>query len=258
LNKKEDLILTVIGPAGSGKTFLACLDAINRLKEQKIKKIVITRPAVSVDEDLGFLPGNIDKKMFPWTKPMFDVFLKFYSKSEINNMLANDLIEICPLCFMRGRTFDDSFIIADEMQNSTPNQMLMLLTRIGSNSRMVITGDLVQSDRINDNGLRDLVNKLKHKNNSDNLFLLEMDNEDIHRSELVNKVLNIYKPNDVMIYNKCQNLTILNNTNTITNTNTSIPNNTSTNSRVSKKEQDDCAIISLNDYKKLKKHNKNI
>jgi phosphate starvation-inducible PhoH-like protein len=192
LNRKDDLIVAVTGPAGSGKTFMACMHAIQQLKDGAIQKIVLTRPAVSVDEDLGFLPGNIDKKMLPWTKPMFDAFSRVYSKSELLQLLSGDKIEICPLCFMRGRTFDNSFIIADEMQNSTPNQMLMLLTRIGRNSKMVVNGDLEQSDRIHHNGLKDLVFKLK-KRKGEKIHLVQMDEQDIQRSELVSYVLEMYQ-----------------------------------------------------------------
>lgn len=192
LDSKNDYILSVVGPAGTGKTLLACNKAIEELKNKNINKIVITRPVVPVEEELGFLPGNIEKKMNPWIRPIFDIFLETYSKSEINNMIINNIIEISPLGFMRGRTFKNSFIIADEMQNSTPNQMLMLLTRIGINSKMVITGDLAQSDRIKNNGLRDFVYRIKNNVMPDNFNLIEMENSDIQRSKLVNDVLRLY------------------------------------------------------------------
>jgi len=192
LNSKNDYILSVIGPAGTGKTLLACNKAIEDLKNKNIDKIIITRPVVPVEEELGFLPGNIEKKMDPWTRPIFDIFLETYSKSEINNMVLNGIIEISPLGFMRGRTFKNSFIIADEMQNSSPNQMLMLLTRIGVNSKIVITGDLAQSDRIENNGLKDFVYRLKNNKLPDNFFLVEMENSDIQRSQLVANILSLY------------------------------------------------------------------
>lgn len=192
LNNDDEFVVTAIGPAGTGKTFLACLSAINKLKENKINKIIITRPVISVEEEIGFLPGNIEKKMEPWTRPIFDVFFEFYDKSEINNMLSNGKIEISPLGFMRGRTFRDSFIIADEMQNSTPNQMLMLLTRFGKNSKGVINGDLYQSDRIKNNGLLDLHNKLVHSTQNKLFGLVEFDNNDVQRSKIVKNVLELY------------------------------------------------------------------
>jgi hypothetical protein len=169
--------------------------------------------------------------MEPWTRPIFDVFLEFYSKSEINNLLSNNKIEISPLGFMRGRTFINSIIIADEMQNSTPNQMLMLLTRIGTNSKIIINGDLNQSDRIEKNGLIDLVNKLKNNKtilSENNLFyLLEFNNDDIQRSKVVKGVLNLYnieKINKTNLVNETFNKIndALNKTNIVNKTNDTI------------------------------------
>jgi len=192
LDAKTDYILSIIGPAGTGKTLFACNKAIQQLKNKSIEKIIITRPTVSVDEEIGFLPGNIEQKLQPWTRPIYEIFLELYSKSELTNMIKNNIIEISPLSFMRGRTFKNSFIIADEMQNSTPNQMLMLLTRIGVNSRMVITGDLAQSDRMENNGLKDFVFKLKNNNMPENLYLIEMEEQDVQRSKLVYDILQLY------------------------------------------------------------------
>jgi len=122
----------------------------------KVEKIIVTRPAVSADEDLGFLPGTLEEKMAPWTRPIFDVFSGIFLCNEIENMIQEGIIEISPLAYMRGRTFKNAYIIADEMQNATPSQMKMLLTRIGENSKMAVTGDLAQADRLKDNGLLDL------------------------------------------------------------------------------------------------------
>lgn len=199
LDQEKDYIITAIGPAGTGKTLFACKKAIDSLNKKIIDKIIITRPAVSVEEDFGFLPGKIEKKMEPWTRPIFDIFLESFSKSELNNMISNGIIEISPLGFMRGRTFKNSFIIADEMQNSSPNQMLMLLTRIGDNSRMVITGDLHQSDRITNNGLKDFVYKLKNKLIPDNFYLIEMEQDDVQRSSLVTSALQLYNPDSKIL-----------------------------------------------------------
>jgi phosphate starvation-inducible PhoH-like protein len=203
LAQDSNYVLSVVGPPGTGKTLLSCVTAIQKLKENKIDKIIITRPIVSVEEEnIGFLPGNLEKKMDPWTRPIYDVFLDFYSKAEINNMIINNKIEISPLGYMRGRTFKNSFILADEMQNSTPNQMLMLLTRIGINSKIVITGDLKQSDLINDNGLEDLVFRFKNKKIPDNFYLIEMNDSDIQRSDIVVDILKIYdkyeEPNKIV------------------------------------------------------------
>ena len=198
LTRDTEYLVSVIGPAGTGKTLLACVKGIEKLKENKIEKIIITRPIVSVEEEeLGFLPGNIDRKMDPWVRPIYDVFLDFYSKKEMSDLILNNKIEISPLGFMRGRTFKNSLIIADEMQNSTPNQMLMLLTRIGIGSQIVITGDLEQSDLISKNGLQDLVYKLETKKNTfENFYLIKMNEDDIQRSNIVRQVLKLYKKPD--------------------------------------------------------------
>jgi phosphate starvation-inducible PhoH-like protein len=148
LDNAENKVVVVLGPAGTGKTLFACLNAIKDLKAGVINRIVITRPVVPVEEeDIGFLPGNLRNKMDPWIRPIFDIFLEFYSQRDIDTMVKTGVIEIAPLAFMRGRTFKRCFILADEMQNSSPSQMLMLMTRIGEGSRMVVGGDLHQSDR---------------------------------------------------------------------------------------------------------------
>lgn len=196
LDKDNEYLLSIVGPAGTGKTLLACVKGIEKLKENKIDKIIITRPVISVEEEnIGFLPGNIEKKMEPWVRPIYDVFLNFYSKKEINQLIINNKLEFSPLGFMRGRTFKNSLIIADEMQNSTPTQMLMLLTRIGINSKIVITGDLKQSDLKVKNGLHDLMKKLEKKLPK-NFYLVKLDEGDVQRSSIVNEILNIYENDD--------------------------------------------------------------
>jgi phosphate starvation-inducible PhoH-like protein len=212
-NKKNDLIVAV-GPAGSGKTMFACLKAMESLKKNDVNKIILTRPVVPVEEDIGFLPGNIVKKMDPWTRPIFDLFLEYYSQNEITQMINNGIIEISPLAYMRGRTFKNAFIIADEMQNSSPNQMMMLTTRIGTNSRMVITGDLQQSDKLIDNGLKDFISKYNYfsnndfnNNNSSEIKIVYLNNSDVLRSAIVQKVLNIYNFKKPIINNSTQIIT---------------------------------------------------
>ena len=162
LNQSKSIVFG-IGPAGTGKTLLACQAAVKSFLENDISKIIVTRPAVSTDEDLGFLPGTLEQKMAPWTRPIFDVLREYFYSGEIESMIREGIIEISPLAYMRGRTFKRAFIIADEMQNATPNQMKMLLTRIGMYSKMAVTGDLAQADRLNDNGLIDFVNQIKRK-----------------------------------------------------------------------------------------------
>jgi len=216
LNNDNCKIVIVVGPAGTGKTLFACLKAINLLKAGSINKIVITRPTVTVEEDLGFLPGNINKKMDPWTRPIFDLFSEHYSKAEVDNLLLNGIIEISPLAFMRGRTFKRCIIIADEMQNSSPNQMKMLTTRIGVNTRMIITGDLNQSDLGKDNGLLDVTNKIKlfdkYNNDTGLISYIELNRNDVERSEIVKKMIEIYDykyiaNNETNIKNELVNIT---------------------------------------------------
>jgi phosphate starvation-inducible PhoH-like protein len=194
LNNDDTKIVVAVGPAGTGKTLFACQKAITSLKSEQIHKIIITRPVVTVEEEIGFLPGNLIKKMDPWTKPIFDIFLEYYTKNELDLMLSNGKIEICPLAFMRGRTFKHAFIIADEMQNSSPNQMKMLTTRIGNNCKMIITGDLKQTDILKENGLHDFIKKIRDYNDMSTLIeLAHFDKIDIERSEIVKKVIEIYE-----------------------------------------------------------------
>lgn len=211
-------MIFVIGPAGTGKTLLACNQAINELKQGSIEKIIITRPVVPVEEDIGFLPGNINKKMDPWTRPIFDIFLEFYSQRDIDMMLQNGVIEISPLAYMRGRTFKKAFVIADEMQNSSPNQMMMLTTRLGLGSKMVVTGDLKQSDKGTYSGLLDFIKKFniyenlfnkrqevdvmynetfKEFNHQMGIKLVKLENSDVERSPIVSRILEIYDEENV-------------------------------------------------------------
>lgn len=199
LQDPQTKIVLGVGPAGSGKTLFACNVAVEELKKGAIQKIILTRPAVTVEEELGYLPGTILKKMDPWTRPLFDILLEFYSQKDIDSMLHGGTIEISPLAYMRGRTFKRAFIIADEMQNSSPNQMVMLTTRIGEQSKMVITGDLFQSDRGPNNGLADFLQKLKKfdtgmAEKEPAIRYVELENEDIQRSPIVSKIVNIYNP----------------------------------------------------------------
>ena len=180
------------GPAGTGKTLLSTLYAIKSLKEGTARKIVITRPAVSVDEQHGYLPGTLVEKMSPWTRPMFDIFEEYYNSSEIGHMVKENIIEIAPLAYMRGRTFKHSVIIADEMQNATDNQMKMLLTRIGDCSKLIVTGDLDQHDRgYQDNGLKKFTDRLA-KRNSDMIGAVEFSKSEVERHPVVTEVLSLY------------------------------------------------------------------
>ena len=186
-------IVIGVGPAGTGKTLFACNAAVDKLRSGSIGKIVITRPVVSVEEDIGFLPGNLVMKMDPWTRPIFDILLELYTQKDIDSMIHAGTIEISPLAYMRGRTFKRAFVIADEMQNSSPSQMLMLMTRMGEGSKLVITGDLNQSDRMKDNGLRDLLQRMKRTDSVPGIGCVELDMEDVERSKIVRSVLKLYE-----------------------------------------------------------------
>lgn len=193
LQEAQKHIVFAIGPAGTGKTMLACQWAVKLFQEGQIDKIVVTRPAVSVDEQHGFLPGTLQQKMEPWTRPIFDVFEEYYYAREIEDMVKEGVIEISPLAYMRGRTFKRSFIIADEMQNATPSQMKMLLTRLGEGSRMVVTGDLNQADRPSNNGLLEFLNLYKEFKNHKYVDICQFDLKDVERHEAVKEILKIYK-----------------------------------------------------------------
>jgi phosphate starvation-inducible protein PhoH and related proteins len=192
LYEESTSIVLAIGPAGTGKTMLAVQFGIKLFQEGKVDRIVVTRPAVSVDEDLGFLPGDLNEKMAPWTRPIFDVLGEYYQKKEIASMLEEGVIEISPLAYMRGRTFKNAYIVADEMQNATVNQMKMLLTRLGEGSKMVVTGDLAQADRLSDNGLIDFCNLLEQKEYLEHIDIIRFDNKDIERHNAVKEVLAVY------------------------------------------------------------------
>jgi phosphate starvation-inducible PhoH-like protein len=193
LDPKVDVVVT-LGPAGTGKTYLAMQAAIRALRKRDIDRIVLTRPAVGVeDERHGFLPGDLVSKMEPWTRPLLDVIREYYRPREIIKMLEDQVIEISPLAFMRGRTFKQSWVIADEMQNATPSQMKMLLTRIGADSRIIVTGDVEQADRTHtENGLLDLCHRLA-LNTPLGMQVISLGQKDIQRHPLIGSILDLYQ-----------------------------------------------------------------
>jgi phosphate starvation-inducible PhoH-like protein len=197
LKNPKKYIIFAIGPAGTGKTMLGVQMAIKLYKEGVINKIIVTRPAVSVDEEHGFLPGDLNAKMAPWTRPIMDVFAEYYHPKEVADMLEDGVIEISPLAYMRGRTFKNAFIIADEMQNTTPSQMKMLLTRIGDGSRMVVTGDLNQADRPRENGLLEFCNLYGQGGDSRMIAMARFDSRDVERHPVVREILKLYKDTDI-------------------------------------------------------------
>lgn len=184
-------IVVSTGPAGTGKTLLACHAGSKALATRQVERLILTRPAVSVDEQHGYLPGSLEKKMEPWTRPMFDALHRYMSPKQVKAHIEDRKIEICPLAYMRGRTFDNAWIIGDEMQNSTPSQMKMLLTRIGDGSKMVIAGDVNQHDRgFEKNGLADLVSRLYP--DSESVLHMNFSDDDIVRSEVIKEILALY------------------------------------------------------------------
>jgi phosphate starvation-inducible PhoH-like protein len=186
-------ITIAVGPAGTGKSYLAILAALKALRTGQCQRIVLTRPAVGVeDEKHGFLPGDLNKKMEPWTRPLLDIMKEFYTAKEVSAMIEDETIEISPLAFMRGRTFKNAWIVADEMQNATPNQVKMLLTRIGENSKIIVTGDVEQTDKNNsNNGLMDICTRLQ-RNPSAGLRVCELGARDVQRHPIIGTVLKIY------------------------------------------------------------------
>jgi phosphate starvation-inducible PhoH-like protein len=195
LTNPEQIIVFATGPAGTGKTMLAVLAALKAYKEGECSKIVITRPAVGVDDEQhGFLPGDLNQKMAPWTRPILDYVAEYYRQPEIAKMLEEQIIEISPLAYMRGRTFKNSWIIADEMQNATPSQMKMLLTRLGEGSKIVVTGDTRQADRREaDNGLLDFKRLVDDYKRCKYVAGVEFNGKDVQRHPAVLEILKIYK-----------------------------------------------------------------
>ena len=194
LKTKSKKIVIVNGPAGTGKTMLATEHGIRFFLTDTYEKLIFTRPSVSVDEDLGFLPGTLEEKMAPWVRPIYDVLYNFLTPKEVQQLMEEKIIEIAPLGYMRGRTFKNAWIVADEMQNATISQMKMLLTRLGENSRLVVTGDLQQYDRtFENNGLDDFLRRLRNRGgDSENIVSFEFQKSDIQREPVVKEVLDIY------------------------------------------------------------------
>lgn len=180
-------ITIATGPAGSGKTILACQEASIHLARRRYDRIICTRPVVAADEDLGYLPGDMGSKMEPWAIPMLEFIEKYLTHNQVQSR-----VHIEPLGFMRGRTFDNTFVIADEMQNSTPNQMKMLLTRLGQNSKMVVLGDLQQSDLQGRNGLEDIIDRIDCVE-LDHVEYVDMSEDDVLRHPAVSEILTVYR-----------------------------------------------------------------
>jgi len=186
----ENTIVFGIGPAGTGKTYLAMAKAVQALQRKEISRIILTRPAVEAGERLGFLPGTLTDKIDPYLRPLFDALHEMMDPEMVPKLMATGTIEVAPLAFMRGRTLNDSFIILDEAQNTTPEQMKMFLTRLGFNSKMVVTGDVTQIDLPNGNsGLKVATNILTKV---DDMKFCVLDSSDVVRHSLVSKIVDAY------------------------------------------------------------------
>ena len=192
---RDNELVFCIGPAGTGKTYLAVAMAVSALRKGKIKKIMLARPAVEAGEKLGFLPGDLEAKINPYLRPLLDALHDLMDYDQIRRYMENDLIEIAPLAFMRGRTLNDAVIILDEGQNATVPQMKMFLTRMGQNARVVVTGDVTQVDLPIEtvSGLADAVERLKHVPGIGAVFL---DKTDIVRHPLVQAIVNAYEESE--------------------------------------------------------------
>jgi len=188
--KTKDIVFAV-GPAGTGKTYMAVAYAVSLFVEGKINRLVLSRPAVEAGERLGFLPGDMKEKIDPYLRPLYDALYEMMPGEEIDPKMANNLIEIAPLAFMRGRTLNKSFIILDEAQNTLSTQMKMFLTRLGQDSKMIITGDLSQKD-LPDNaksGMQDAMEKLEKVKD---IGFVHLNSSDVCRHSLVEKIINAY------------------------------------------------------------------
>jgi phosphate starvation-inducible PhoH-like protein len=188
----EDHTITFgIGPAGTGKTYLAMAMAVAALQAKKINKIVLTRPAVEAGESLGFLPGTLSEKIDPYLRPLFDALHDMIDIDSIPRLMQSGIIEVAPLAYMRGRTLNDAFIILDEAQNTTPEQMKMFLTRLGFGSKMVVTGDVTQIDLPNgqNSGLKIVRDVLK---DIDDIAFMELTAEDVVRHRLIGDIVKAY------------------------------------------------------------------
>ena len=189
--RKNDLVFG-IGPAGTGKTYLAVAMAVSYLNLKKVKRIILTRPAVEAGEKLGFLPGDLNEKVDPYLRPLFDALNEMIDPERIARLIDRSIIEIAPLAFMRGRTLNDSFIILDEAQNTTTSQMKMFLTRLGFNSKTIITGDITQID-LEKNVKSGLIEAQSLLNNIDGIAFSSFSNNDVVRHPLVKKIIDAYK-----------------------------------------------------------------
>ena len=192
--EKNDMVFAV-GPAGTGKTYLSIALAVKALKEKTAKKIILSRPAVEAGEKLGFLPGDMKDKIDPYLQPLYDALEDMLPQVKLQDMMEKHIIQIAPLAFMRGRTLSDAVVILDEAQNTTPAQIRMFLTRMGWNTKMIITGDMTQID-LPKNAKSGLVEAIHILNNVEGIGVVNLDRSDIVRHKLVTKIVNAYEEFD--------------------------------------------------------------
>jgi phosphate starvation-inducible protein PhoH and related proteins len=188
---KNDLVFAV-GPAGTGKTYTAVALAVRALKNKEVKRIILTRPAVEAGENLGFLPGDLQEKLDPYMQPLYDALRDMIPVEKLSSMLESRVIQIAPLAFMRGRTLDNAFVILDEAQNATTNQMKMFLTRMGKNAKFVITGDVSQID-LPKNQKSGLVVALELLNKVEGISVIRLNNNDVIRHKLVKDIIKAFE-----------------------------------------------------------------
>ena len=183
-----------MGPAGTGKTYISVALAVRALKNKEVKKIIITRPAVEAGESLGFLPGDLKEKIDPYLRPIYDALDDMVPKEKLKYYLENNIIEIAPLAYMRGRTLHKAFILLDEAQNTTPMQIKMFLTRMGPNSKVIVTGDASQVDLPNNahSGLADAISKLR---DIKEIGVIHLEGKDVVRHKLVKQIVAAYEGN---------------------------------------------------------------
>ncbi|MBO5319712.1 MAG: PhoH family protein [Ruminococcus sp.] len=189
---KDNTIVIGIGPAGTGKTYLAVAMAVKAFREHKIRKIILTRPAVEAGEKLGFLPGDLQDKVDPYLRPLYDALYDLFGAESFARYMEKGIIEVAPLAYMRGRTLDEAFIILDEAQNTTSEQIKMFLTRLGNESKMVITGDITQID-LPDKKKSGLVEAVKVLRGIDDIFIHKFSEKDVVRHRLVQDIIKAYE-----------------------------------------------------------------
>lgn len=188
---QNNTIVLGVGPAGTGKTYLAVAMAVRAFRSQEIKRIILTRPAVEAGEKLGFLPGDLQTKVDPYLRPLYDALFDMFGAEAFNRQLERGIIEVAPLAYMRGRTLDDSFIILDEAQNTTREQMKMFLTRLGANSKAVITGDVTQID-ISDPHKSGLIDAIKVLADVEDIKTVFLNDKDVVRNRIVQQIIKAY------------------------------------------------------------------